>query len=86
MAPQSVSDPTSALVDLVRARHLCRTGEARALRQRAGLSQGEMATAIGVATPTVQRWEVNDRSPHGEAGSAYGRLLAELQAVVTGDS
>ena len=86
MAPQYVFDPTTALVDLVRARRMGRTGEARALRQRAGLSQGEIAATVGVSTPTVQRWELGERSPHGEPGSAYGRLLAQLQEVVGRDS
>ena len=36
------------------------------LRKKAGLSQTELGTAVGVALQTVFRWEAGERSPRAE--------------------
>jgi len=66
------------LIQLTDVRSACTSGAARALRLSAGLSLGEVAREIGVAVPTVFRWERNERRPRGEAGIRYGLLLAAL--------
>lgn len=67
------------VVDLAATRALARSGEARAIRQRAGLSLREMATALGVTRSALQRWEVGLRTPRGESAARYGALLAALR-------
>lgn len=69
-----------SLVELASVRGLVRTGAARAIRQNAGLSLGEVAGTIGVSAGTILRWETQTRVPHGEAAVAYGRLLRSLVA------
>lgn len=66
------------LVSIAQVRALVRSGAARSIRQAAGLSLGEVARALGVSPSTVFRWEHAQRSPHGDAGIAYGRLLSQL--------
>lgn len=69
------------LILLSRARALARSGEARALREAAGLSSNEIAEACDVAPLSVRRWESGERVPHGPGGIAYGRVLAALEGV-----
>ena len=45
-------------------RQLTTSGEALKLRERAGLTTGEIAREIGVATSTIYRWETNARRPN----------------------
>jgi DNA-binding transcriptional regulator YiaG len=67
------------VVDLAATRALARSGEARAIRERAGLSLREMAAALGVTRSALQRWEVGLRTPRGESAVRYGALLAALR-------
>ena len=53
----------------------------RLLRERAGLSQAEIAEALGVTSSAVSRWETGRRMPRGARGSAYAELLERLTAV-----
>ena len=66
------------VLDLAAVRELSRTGRARELRLAADLSLYEVARAIGVSAATVQRWEVGERRPHGEAALRYAALLEAL--------
>lgn len=52
----------------------------RFLRERARLSQAEIAAVIGVDRPTVSRWESGSRTPTGEHLNAYLGLLDRLAA------
>jgi len=67
-------------LDLVKVRGDLRSGRARAIREAVGLSQAEIARAVGVERATVALWEQGRRIPHGDPALAYGRLLAELAA------
>ncbi len=60
------------------ARYALRTGLARELRQRAGLSQGDVARALGVDVGAVSRWEANKRKPTGAVGAAFLEFVASL--------
>ncbi len=55
----------------------------RAIRERAGVSQHDVANDLGVTRPTVTRWEVGRRTPRGEMAVEYGRLLERLREAAT---
>lgn len=50
----------------------------RALREKAGLSQAEVAEALGVSRPAVVRWERGERMPRRQHLDAYVELLRRL--------
>jgi DNA-binding transcriptional regulator YiaG len=70
---------TKELLDLSLARRLCANGEAAKIRRTAGLSLSDIASAVDGSVSGVFRWERGERTPRGERGAAYGRLLRELQ-------
>jgi len=47
----------------------------RALRERRGWSQEDLAREIGVSLSTIQRWETKDCKPSRLAHRALSRLL-----------
>lgn len=52
---------------------------ARALRQAAGLSQGQVAEHLGVHRLTLHRWETGANRPRGQHLADYAALVADLQ-------
>jgi DNA-binding transcriptional regulator YiaG len=54
------------------------------LRRRAGLSQNEIAAALGVTREAVALWEAGRRTPRPATASAYLAILERLAAEVTG--
>ena len=50
----------------------------RFLRERAGVTQAELAEVLGVERPTVTRYESGAREPRGELRIAYVGLLERL--------
>jgi DNA-binding transcriptional regulator YiaG len=79
----SAGSATSDVVLLMEARDAARSGRGARLRQAAGLSQRELASAIGVTSGAVCRWESGDRRPGGEAAHAYARVLRTLAEGLT---
>lgn len=71
------------VLELLNVRESARSGKARELRTRAGLSLADVARDVGVTATTILNWEVGKYSPHGEAAARYGRLLNELRRIVT---
>jgi DNA-binding transcriptional regulator YiaG len=67
------------VIEMARVRRLLATGEARKIRECAGVSLAEVARAIGVGSPTVHRWERLQRRPRGDVGLRYLELLDDLQ-------
>jgi DNA-binding transcriptional regulator YiaG len=65
-------------VALVEARQLAADGSGRQIRLTARLSLSEVATACGVTTPTIHRWETGARRPRGPAAVRYAQLLGAL--------
>jgi DNA-binding transcriptional regulator YiaG len=65
-------------LDLAEVRRLARSGEARRIRVDSGLSESEIAAAVGVSTAAISRWETALRRPTGRAALAYRRLLVKL--------
>jgi DNA-binding XRE family transcriptional regulator len=53
-----------------------KTGE---IRRRAGLTQDEVASVVGVTASCVSHWEAGRRLPRGKVARRYGRLLAALE-------
>jgi DNA-binding transcriptional regulator YiaG len=51
----------------------------RALRQSAGLSQQDVADAVGATREAVSRWESGDRRPRGRLLICYVELLKVLR-------
>jgi DNA-binding transcriptional regulator YiaG len=79
----------STPIDEAVAKALARRGlpspeERRRIRQGAGLSQGDIADALGVDWSTVSRWEAGVRDPDGANVGAYAELLDRLRRVVAG--
>ena len=75
---QSVED----LIHRSRKRRLPDPEVRRMLRNRSGLTQADVASAIGVERPTVSRWESGLRTPRGRHADAYAELLRALAAEV----
>ena len=48
---------------------------ARALRERSGLTQREVADALRVSVASVSRWETGKRVPRGRLAAKYFELL-----------
>lgn len=62
-------------------REAAKNGDARRAREQARISRMEVAAACGVDQSTVARWELGTRSPRGEAGLKYARLIGRLRHV-----
>ena len=54
------------------------SGRVRQIRERARLSQPEIAQAIGTSATAVSQWEAGRRIPRGPAELRYTALLVEL--------
>jgi DNA-binding transcriptional regulator YiaG len=52
----------------------------RRIRERAGISQADVASALDVSRIAVLRWERGDRTPRGATLVAYVKLLDRLTA------
>lgn len=55
----------------------------RAIRENAGVSQQDVADALGCHRETVSRWETGERSPTGDLLAAYVALLGELRETAS---
>jgi transcriptional regulator with XRE-family HTH domain len=82
MSTLALEDGRAQIVSLTVVRSLCAGGGARALRQRHGVSIGEIAAAIGSTPGVVSRWETGQTRPRASAAfHAYGEILGELLAL-----
>lgn len=72
---------------LLEAREAAQTGRGALLRKASGLTQGEVARAIGVEQSTLSRWESGvRRRPAGPEAMAWSRLLRDLAAYLGASS
>lgn len=70
------------IVQLANARRRVRDSKtARDIRIRAGLTEEDMAQALGVTQSTISRWEGGSRQPRGDAAIRWAELLAKLERV-----
>ncbi len=74
----ALSQP-DGLTAIILVRQLASSGEALAIRQKAGLSQADIARAVGVAASAVARWEKGQRIPRSAAALRYGQALVALR-------
>lgn len=73
---------TTALDALARVRRLVEAGEARRLREQAGLTMQDAARRCGDVYPSaIMHWERGTRVPRGRNLRAYSRLLAQLATL-----
>lgn len=67
------------LLERIEARRLPTLRERRRIRKDAGLTQGEVADALGVEPITISRWERGKARPRGEQARRYRELLEALE-------
>jgi DNA-binding transcriptional regulator YiaG len=65
-------------VQLAEIREICASGEARAIREAANLTLGEIARDVDVAGVTILRWETCAARPTGQRAVRYLHLLRRL--------
>ena len=78
---KSTEQPHAQVLALAEVRQWAASGTARAIRERARLAEGDIATAVGVSLPAVSRWERGLRVPRGQAALRYHALLQSLQKL-----
>jgi transcriptional regulator with XRE-family HTH domain len=71
--------------DLARIRRMQQTGEAKRLRERAGVSLRTMAGAVGVRASTLIRWEAGQVRPREGTALAWLGVLDQLRAELERD-
>lgn len=64
---------------IAQARDLARSGVAREIRLRAGLSLQEIGRAAGVSHAAVAAWEGGKMLPRGDHAVRYAEVLQELE-------
>ena len=71
---------------IIEARDAARSGRAARLRVAAGLTQSDIARAMcpPVSPAAVCRWEHGNRRPDGLRARAYGAVLREIAAALSG--
>jgi transcriptional regulator with XRE-family HTH domain len=61
-----------------RVRRAFRSGEARRMREEAGLSIRELASLAKLPQASLQRWEAGGSSPRAEACVAWAKAMEQL--------
>ncbi len=79
-------DSPEALRRAAEVRALCASGEARRIREAAGVSLRMLAGAVGVDHKAVQRWEVGTSAPATAYVLAYGAALDALRLTGSGEA
>jgi DNA-binding transcriptional regulator YiaG len=69
----------SDLPALSRTRHMVDGGELRRVRERAALTQGEIAEVCGVSVSCVSRWESGEILPRSTNARALSDIIAVLE-------
>ncbi len=72
---------TKATNDVVEAPNL---NDPRAIREKAGLSEDEMAKLIGMSVYGYGQWENGQRQPGGPAFKLLGLMAQDTEATVHG--
>jgi DNA-binding transcriptional regulator YiaG len=67
------------LFAISQARTALRTGRMQALRERAQLTQADIARAVGVSQGEVCRWESLQRRPGRRMAERLGHLMLALE-------
>jgi transcriptional regulator with XRE-family HTH domain len=69
-------------VTVARVRSWLRSGRARAIRQRAGISQAEVARAVGTDHAQISRWESGSPAPHRDSALKLARLYDRMEKII----
>lgn len=70
--------PDVDMADVSRARRAFRNGQARALREEAGLSIRELAAFAGLPRASLQNWEAGTSTPRPEGALAWANAMKRL--------
>ncbi|SFN66184.1 helix-turn-helix domain-containing protein [Mycetocola miduiensis] len=70
------------LVQISQLRRMCKSGEARAIREAAELTRDEVASVLGVDESLVEMWEKGSATPQPDVALPYGELLGSLKAAM----
>lgn len=62
-----------------------RSGQARKIRERAGISQADLALAAGTSGPQVSRWECGYAVPVRGSALKLAKLYKELEEIIVGE-
>jgi DNA-binding XRE family transcriptional regulator len=89
MPTTRVREPSQNGVDALLAdtrsrRRLPRADERRRVREAAGVSQRQLARALGVSWTAIQRWETGSRPRRPEHVIEYRRALDGLRLLADG--
>lgn len=71
------------LIEVAAVRRMLKAGEAQAIREFAGITRPELASALGVHPSDIYRWETGRRVPRPDLAERYGQCLARLGDVAT---
>lgn len=80
--PAPLAAKAAELLVVVQVREMLRTGKARRIREAAGLSTRDVATAVGVDAKALHKWEIGKTRPQHATAVLYGRFLLELQRTL----
>ncbi len=69
---------TTQLQEVRFAREWAASGAAKAIREGAGLSLGEVARSLGVSPSSVLRWERAEFRPRERVAARYAALLRDM--------
>jgi transcriptional regulator with XRE-family HTH domain len=78
-------DAAQEVLAVTRARSWLRTGRARALRERAGLSQADIGRAAGTDPAQISRWESGKAAPHRRYALRLAGLYDGLEEIIGGE-
>jgi len=69
----------SDLQAVISVRAALRSGDARKIRERLGVSAADLARVVGVSRAAVSDWERGRRVPTAGHALAYGKALAAVE-------
>ena len=76
----AVTTYSRSVEQLIQARALITSGEARRIREAARLSLVTVARAVEADPSAIGRWERGERLPRGSAALKYAQLITRLRA------
>lgn len=71
-------------IEVALARAMAKSGEARAIRERARLSLADVGTEVDVHPATLCRWENGEVRPRAEPGVRWYRFMRQLRDAFPG--
>ncbi len=75
-----VTTYSRSVEQLIQARVFIASGEARRIREAAGLSLVSVGGAVGADPSAIGRWERGERIPRSTAALKYAQLITRLRA------